>query len=61
VAANPEPPVSVADRLTVTGAVVYQFDEQAWELQEMVVAGPDASTRISWDFTASALPAPSTE
>ena len=54
---TPEPPVSVGLSATVTGVVRYQPVEQADPLQEMVVAGFSVSIWISWDFTASALPA----
>jgi len=62
VASTPEPPeLSLAERLTVTGAVLYQPVEHAAELHEMVVVGAAVSIWISCDLTASVFPALSTE
>ena len=59
---TPEPPLpSVAANVTVIGDVLYQPVEHVALLQEMVVVGATVSTLMVWDFTASALPALSTE
>jgi hypothetical protein len=58
---TPEPPVlSVAVRPTTT-ALLYQPVEQAVLLQLAVVVGGELSSWIDWEFTASVLPALSTE
>jgi hypothetical protein len=58
---TPEPPVSVAERVTLTGVVLYQPVVHAAPLHRIVVVGAAVSTWTAWDLTASVLPVLSTE